>query len=599
MLLNAFIYLCAAVVSVPLAKRLGLGSVLGYLFAGIFIGPYLLNWVGDQQDVMHFAEFGVVMMLFLIGLELRLSRLWEMRKSILGLGGLQVLLTAAVITLLLFVTGLLPWQSALAIGMALALSSTAIVIQSLNERGLLKTQAGSNVFSVLLFQDIAVIPILALLPLLAVAAPAAAPTIDHHSLLDGMPIWAQVLAISAAIVAIVVGGSFLSRPLFRYIAETRQREIFTAFALLIVVAITVLMQSLGLSPALGSFLAGVVLAENEFRHELEINIEPFKGLLLGLFFITVGASIDFSLLVTQPWLIAVLVIALIVVKCLVLGLQARLFNMGLRQGLLFALALAQGGEFAFVIAGAARQFSVFDEHTANLLTLVVALSMLISPLLLVAYEGLSNRYSRKAALDEETIDNESPDIILAGYGRFGQIVGRLLAAEGYRITILDHSPSQIDLVRRFGNRVYYGDASRQDLLEAAGAAQAKLLVIAIDDADKCLDVIRTTKRYYPHLKVVARAIDRRRETFHSALALGVDALELLGVGASTAKRAGELFEQHDQEGMHLLSDLWGDDASYGVATRQRLEDLTRVLQLDQDVSDRESAGNAKGNDMPL
>jgi glutathione-regulated potassium-efflux system protein KefB len=595
MLFNAFIYLCAAVISVPIAKRLGLGSVLGYLFAGILIGPYVLQWVGEQEDVMHFAEFGVVIMLFLIGLELRLGRLWELRKSILGLGGLQVVITLGLITMLLSAGNLLPWREAIAIGMAVALSSTAIVIQSLTEKGLLKTQAGTNVFSVLLFQDIAVIPILALLPLLAIQGADTVNAGGHGSLVDSLPIWAQVIAISLAIVVIVVGGSYLSRPVFRYVAETHQSEIFTALALLIVVATTLLMQSLGLSPALGSFLAGVVLAENEFRHEIEINMAPFKGLLLGLFFITVGASIDFSLLVAQPLLILALMVSLISVKALVLALLARLFSMGYQQGMLFTLALAQGGEFAFVIASSARLFSVIEESTADILTLVVALSMLVSPLLLVAYETLFRKSSIQSSSTEDTIEDESPDIILAGYGRFGQIIGRLLTAQGFRITILDHSPSQIEMVRRFGNRVYYGDASRPDLLEAAGAREAKLLVIAIDEHDRSLDVIKTARRHFPHLKLAVRAIDRRhtyelmhlnvdcirRETFHSALKLGIDSLKLMGINDTSAERAGKLFEELDYENLKKLSQLWGDDVSYGLATRQGIEDLKQVLQADR------------------
>ncbi len=601
MLVNAFIYLCAAVISVPIAKRLGLGSVLGYLFAGILIGPYLLHWVGEQEEVMHFAEFGVVMMLFLIGLELRLGRLWELRRSILGLGGLQVVVTAGCITGLLVIFDLLPWQAALAVSMGLTLSSTAIVIQSLTERGLMKTQAGSNVFSVLLFQDIAVIPILAMLPLLAVSVPDSVNTLHSASLLTGQPIWVQVGIIVAVIGAIVVGESMLSRPIFRYIAETHQREIFTAFALLILVATTVLMQAIGLSPALGSFLAGVVLAENEFRHELETNIEPFKGLLLGLFFITVGASIDFSLLVAQPLTIIGFVLGLILVKALVLGLLARVFSMDWRQGLLFALALAQGGEFAFVIAASALQFSVFSEHVSAMLTLVVALSMLISPLLLVAYEAFLSRFSRTTTDMQDTIEDEAAEVILAGYGRFGQIIGRLLSAQGYKLTILDHSPGQIDLVRRFGNRVYYGDASRLDLLEAAGAGDAKLLVIAVELPDNCLDIVKTAQRHFPNLKIAARASDRRhayelirlgvqcirRETFHSALNLGVDALKILGVDEDAAARAGVIFEEHDEESLQELSELWGDDKSYGVATRQRLHDLKQVLERDKERADSE------------
>lgn len=597
MLVSALIYLFAAVISVPIAKRLGLGSVLGYLIAGVLIGPYVFHLVGDQTEVMHFAEFGVVMMLFLVGLELRPSRLWQMRRPILGLGGLQVILTAAIITALVFVTSDFIWQVSLAIGLTLALSSTAIVLQSLTERGLLKTQAGANSFSVLLFQDIAVIPILALLPLLAVGEVVNSAGV-HDSLISHLPIWVQVVITTATILAIILGGKYLAAPFFRFIAETRMREVFTAFALFIVVAITVLMQAIGLSPALGSFLAGVVLADNEFRHELEVDIEPFKGLLLGLFFITVGASIDFDLLFNDPIFIGLSVLALILIKIMVLALVAAFSSMGRAQGMLFTLALAQGGEFAFVLASSARQFNVFDDALVNMITVVVALSMLVSPLLLVAYEAHYTRQGPQAKPEEDTNLDSAEHVILAGYGRFGQIIGRLLIAQGYNLTILDHSPGQVDLVRRFGNKVYYGDAARSELLEAAGANEAKLLVIAVDEADKTLDIIATAQKHFPHLKILARAIDRshayaimqtkidglRRETFDSALHLGVDALQLLGKTEEDAQRAGQLFEEHDEVNMRKLAEVWGDDKQYGIAVQKGLRELSQVLQ--DDAQDR-------------
>jgi monovalent cation:proton antiporter-2 (CPA2) family protein len=593
MLISALIYLFAAVFSVPIAKRLGLGSVLGYLIAGVLIGPFVFHLVGDQTEVMHFAEFGVVMMLFLVGLELRPSRLWQMRRPILGLGGLQVILTAAMINALVLLASDFVWQVSLAIGLTLALSSTAIVLQSLTERGLLKTQAGSNSFSVLLFQDIAVIPILALLPLLAVGEVVNNAGIQE-SLISHLPIWLQIVITSGTILAIILGGKYLAAPFFRFIAEARMREVFTAFALLIVVAITVLMQAIGLSPALGSFLAGVVLADNEFRHELEVDIEPFKGLLLGLFFITVGASIDFQLLFNEPLFIGLSVVALILVKIIVLAIVAAISSMGRSQGMLFTLALAQGGEFAFVLASSARQFNVFDDALVNMLTVVVALSMLISPLLLVAYEAYFSRKGQKAAPEDDTEIKSAEHVILAGYGRFGQVIGRLLTAQGYNITILDHSPGQVDLVRRFGTKVYYGDASRRELLEAAGANEAKLLVIAVDEPVKTMAIIATAQKHFPHLKILARAIDRshlyammqtkiagmRRETFDSALHLGVDAMQLLGKTKQQALRAGKLFEKHDEANMAKLAEIWGDDKQYGLAVQKGLKDLAQVLQND-------------------
>ncbi len=596
MLTDALIYLCAAVISVPIARRLGMGSVLGYLIAGVIIGPSALKLVGEQADVMHFAEFGVVMMLFLIGLELQPSRLWELRRSILGLGGLQVLLTVVIITAgLLFVTPL-AWQTATAVGLAVALSSTAIVLQSLSEKDLLKSEAGNNAFSVLLFQDMAVIPMLAVLPLFAVFAVETSGEAHHDNLIAGFPLWLQLLITVATIAAIVFGGKYLAAPMFRFIAETRLREIFTAYALLVVVAIAVLMQAIGLSPAFGTFLAGVLLAESEFRHELEVDIEPFKGLLLGLFFITVGASIDFQLLVDAPAVIGAAVAGLILVKATVLGLLARVFNLGYQQGLLFTLALAQGGEFAFVLVSTGSQLGVFDLQIGNMLNVVVALSMLVSPLFFVAYERYFGRPTQQAATGDTGEIQPTCQVILAGFGRFGQVIGRLLSLQGYQLTILDHSPSQIDLVRRFGMSVYYGDASRTELLEAAGAADAQLLVIAVDEPDKTLQIIDAAKKRFPNLKILARAIDRRhayqliradidgfrRETFDSALHLGIQALQTLGKSEVEAGRAAAIFNKHDDQSLEELAALWGDDKSYGVAIRQRMEDLRQVLQADQD-----------------
>ena len=595
MLEIALIYLAAAIVAVPIAKRVGLGSVLGYLIAGILIGPYALGIVGDQTDVMHFAEFGVVMMLFLVGLELQPARLWKLRHSILGLGGLQVVLTAAAIFAFCYWVFTMHWQTALAIGLMLALSSTAIVLQSLEEKGWLKQEAGQNAFSVLLFQDIAIIPILALLPLLAFAPQSSSKDISD-SIIASWPVWQQVGVSVAVIAAIIAGGKYVSAPLFRYIAQTHMREIFTIFALFLVVAIALVMQSIGLSPALGTFLAGVVLAESEFRHELEADIEPFKGLLLGLFFITVGASINFELLADEFTTVIALVALLIVVKACILFALAITFNISKKQRLLFALALAQGGEFAFVLLSVTTTFSILTPEQTSLVTLVVAVSMLVAPLLLMAYEQLQKRISNSAPeFDKPEQISSAKHVIIAGYGRFGQIMGLLLHAQGYEITVLDHSPSQIELLRRFGNTVFYGDAARQELLEAAGAHTAQMLIVAIDDADKTLEIIKLAHKNYPQLKIVARAIDRRhayqllnlkvdafnRETVDSAINLAVDALELLGNNKEDAQRAGKLFRAHDRAAVLQLAELWGDDASYGVAVRQRMEDLKQVLQQDK------------------
>ena len=595
MLEIALIYLAAAIVAVPIAKRLGLGSVLGYLIAGILIGPYALGVVGDQTDVMHFAEFGVVMMLFLVGLELQPSRLWTLRHSILGLGGLQVVLSAAAIFAFCYWFFAMHWQTALAIGLMLALSSTAIVLQSLEEKGWLKQEAGQNAFSVLLFQDIAIIPILALLPLLAFAPQSSSKDISD-SIIASWPVWQQVCVSVAVIAAIIAGGKYVSAPLFRYIAQTHMREIFTIFALFLVVAIALVMQSIGLSPALGTFLAGVVLAESEFRHELEADIEPFKGLLLGLFFITVGASINFELLFNEFSTVIGLVVLLIVVKACILFALAVTFKINSKQQLLFALALAQGGEFAFVLLSVTTTLSILTPEQTSLVTLVVAVSMLIAPLLLMVYEQIQKRSSSALPeFDKPEQISTAKHVIIAGYGRFGQIMGRLLHAQGYEITVLDHSPSQIELLRRFGNTVFYGDAARQELLEAAGAHTAQMLVIAIDNPDKTIEIIKLAHKNYPQLKIVARAIDRRhayqllnlkvdafnRETVDSAINLAVEALELLGNTKQDAERAGKLFRDHDRAAVLQLAALWGDDASYGVAVRQRMEDLKQVLQQDK------------------
>jgi len=602
MLEMAVIYLAAAIVAVPIAKRLGLGSVLGYLIAGIIIGPFAFGLVGDQTDVMHFAEFGVVMMLFLVGLELQPSRLWKLRHSIMGLGGLQVLLTSSLFFAIGYFLLNLRWETSLAIGLMLALSSTAIVLQTLTEKGWIKQEAGQNAFSVLLFQDIAVIPILALLPLLAFSEMGNVDIASSHgNLIEHFPVYAQVLISLATIAAIIFSGKYISTPLFRYIAETRLRELFTLFALFLVIVIAVIMQKIGLSSALGTFLAGVVLAESEFRHELEVDIEPFKGLLLGLFFITVGASIDFPLLIAQFSNVMIFVVGLIVIKALVLYTLAYVFKIKSKQQLLFTLALAQGGEFAFVLLSLTSTLQILSVEQTKLTTLVVAISMLMAPLLLMFYEKVINRENNsQKSFDKPEQIEATKNVIIAGYGRFGQVIGRLLTAQGYHLSILDHSPSQIELLKRFGNKVFYGDAARLDLLTASGANEAQLLVIAIDDADKILQIATLAKKHYPHLKIAARAVDRRhayqlmhlgietfkRETFDSALNLGVEALTLLGNDLADAKRAGDIFAKHDNESLTALADLWGDDHSYGIAVKQRIEDLKQVLNNDKLEQDR-------------
>jgi glutathione-regulated potassium-efflux system ancillary protein KefC len=592
LLLGAFVYLAAAVIAAPLATRLGLGSVLGYLVAGMVIGPSALGLVGREgADVMHFAEFGVVVMLFLVGLELQPSKLWALRRPIIGLGGLQVVLTALALGLGAFALGF-SWQSSLATGLILAMSSTAIVLQSLSERGLLKTSAGQSSFSVLLFQDIAVIPILALLPLLA-----AAKAHDDHgaSLIGDLSGWAQTLAVLAAVAIIVLAGRFLMRPLFRLVADTGSREVFVGLALLIVVGIALMMQLVGLSAALGTFLAGVVLAESEYRHELEMDLEPFKGLLLAVFFIAVGAGIDFSLLLGQPVLILGLVLGFILVKLSVLLLLARLFAMNGADSARFSFSLAQGGEFAFVLISFAAGLALLAPEQSSLLVAVVALSMAAAPLLMIFDQRVVQpRFAAKAAERESDRIEETGTVIIAGHGRFGMTVGRLLQASGIRAVVLDHDAEQIEALRKFGFKVYYGDASRHDLLEAAGAAEAKALVIAIDDREKALDIVETARRHFPDLQILARAFDRvhayrlinagvedvHREVFSSSVDMGEKLLVRLGVHPFEAHRAARRFKSHDEELIRRAAKHIDDTQRLIDIARQGREEIERVLATD-------------------
>jgi len=603
LLFQAFIYLFAAVISVTIAKRLGLGSVLGYILAGVIIGPFALKFVGTETgEVMHFAEFGVVLMLFLIGLELQPSRLWKLKGPIVGLGGLQVLTTAVVIGAIAYTLDF-GWRISLAIGLILALSSTAIVLQTLSEKGLMNSEGGRSSFSVLLFQDIAVIPMLALIPLLAMSG-AGFSSLEieaghAQSPVETLSGWQQALIVTALIATIIVAGRFLARYAFRFIAETRLREIFTAFALFLVIGIALSMQLVGLSPALGTFLAGVVLAESEYRHELESNIEPFKGLLLGLFFISVGASINFSLFTQEPYLILGLVAALVAVKLVILFVLGVVFKMNMSQNFLFSFSLAQGGEFGFVLFSFATQNNVIPAEISGTLILVIALSMALTPLVMILNEKLIQpRFQdlgEKRKPDE--IDEKNP-VIIAGFGRFGQIVGRLLHASNIGTTVLDHKPSQIDMVRRFGYKVFYGDASRLELLNSAGAGEAKLFVLAVDDKDKAIEIAKTLRKHFPGLKIIARSFDRRhsydlmkvgvdvvkRETFGSALELGESALRMLGFHGYQAHRAALTFKHHDEKHLTELYEVLesGDEKTFIEETKQKNQDLIELLRSDQE-----------------
>jgi glutathione-regulated potassium-efflux system ancillary protein KefC len=607
---QAVIYLAAAVISVPIAKKLGLGSVLGYLLAGILIGPYVLKLVGAEgSDVMHFAEFGVVMMLFLIGLELKPSVLWKLRKSIFGLGTLQMVMTALLIGGIAMALGM-NFPQSVTIGLILALSSTAIVLQSLAEKGMLKNQAGQTSFSVLLFQDIAVIPILAILPLMAnqvqlSSLEAKHVTESHESLVAGLQGWQQLLLILAVVAGIIIIGKFLARYIFRFIAGSKLREIFTAAALLMVVAIAVAMNQVGLSPALGTFLAGVVLADNEYRHELETDIEPFKGLLLGLFFIAVGASINFSLLFEKPLIILAALVTLVIVKLLVLLFLGRLFGLKSGNEMLFAFALAQTGEFAFVLLSFSGQNAILDPETNGILLIVVALSMLITPLLLIVNDKLVQPLMIRKENEQEAdeIDEQDNPVIIAGFGRFGVVVGRFLKANGIRATILDNNPENIQVLRKFGFKVFYGDASRHDLLRTAGAASAKVIVLAMDDQEKITGIAQHIKSTYPNLKILSRSVDirhsfeledikvngQRRETYDSSLALGAMALHELGFGKYQSHRLARSFMHHDFAIMKELHKLWKEDSGrYVMEARKFSEQLENILLAEQNVSIHES-----------
>jgi monovalent cation:proton antiporter-2 (CPA2) family protein len=591
LLFQAFIYLLAAVATVPIAKQLGLGSVLGYLLAGVIIGPHLLGLVGHSGGgVMHVAEYGVVMMLFLVGLELRPNLLWRLRGPIIGTGGAQVILTTLVFAGLALAFGF-RIQVALAIGMIFSASSTAIALQTLTEKKLLNSKGGQTSFSVLLFQDLAVIPILAILPLLAMSGAAVSSSSMH-----GAP-WHRALLVVGVVAAIVGGGRFLIRPVFRYLASIRLQEIFTAAALLLVVGIALAMEIVGLSPALGTFLAGVVLAESEYRHELESDIEPFKGLLLGLFFISVGSSIDLPLVQYQPLTMLGLVLGLLIVKFLVLFLIGKLTRLEKSQNFTFAFALAQGGEFAFVLISFAAQNQVIDTRIANLLVATVALSMVMAPFLFTINERLVQPMFSSQLNDREAdeIDEKDNPVILAGFGRFGHIVGRVLNLQGVKTTVLDLDAEQVELVRKLGVKVFYGDASRLELLHAAGADKAKLLIVAINDEEKSLLIIETAQKHFPNLKILVRAAGRDhayrllshgvenifRETLGSSLDLSVAALRMLGFRAYEAQRAAKAFRIYDEQTVRELAPYSEDQSKLIAEAKERIRSMEELFEMER------------------
>jgi CPA2 family monovalent cation:H+ antiporter-2 len=600
-----FTLFLAGVIAVPLASRFGLGSVLGYLIAGIAIGP-ILQWAGvDVVALQHFTEFGVVMMLFIIGLEMQPKLLWEMRARIFVMGGLQVSVTTVAVMGVAMLFGL-SWTIALAIGLVFALSSTAIVTQTLNEKGLMKSDGGQASFSVLLFQDIAVIPMLALIPLLAL------PELMHHgddhgdghgaeginlNMVENLAGWQTALVTLAAIALVILAGRYLTDPIFRYVARARLRELFVSTALMMVVGIALLMTMVGLSPALGTFLAGVVMANSTYRHELESDIAPFKGIFLGVFFITVGASIDFALLSANLVLIVGLTLGLIILKCVVLLGVARAFKLEGGDKWLIGLGLAQAGEFGFVLVSFTVANAVIPSDVADLLLLVVALSMLLTPALFILYDKvIAPRYSRLQTQEADEISSDAK-IIIAGHGRFGGIVNRTLQAADFETTVVDYSQDQLEMLRRFGLNVYYGDATRPDLLHAAGIDEAKVLVIAIDEKEAITELTRHVVEHHPHVHIVARAIDRWhvydlweagcrdiiRETYDSSIRASRSTFEALGFSRDKATNIVSAFEDFDRETMIKMADAYGkgnhleDGSDYANIVRDNLANWEQGL----------------------
>ncbi len=608
LLFQATVYLAAAVIAVPLAARLGLGSVLGYLAAGLFIGP-VMGVVGNTEDVRHFAEFGVVMMLFLIGLELEPRALWDMRHRVLGLGVMQVVVTTAII----YYCAILLGQArapALAIGFVFALSSTAIVLQTLKEKDLLRTGGGRSMFSVLLTQDIAVIPMLILLPLLAspmmphFGSDGSVGQADDHtgahdhgmghslSLVEGLPGWGATLVTLAAIAVVILAGMFLTRPLFRFIHGSRLREMHTAFALLIVIGIAFLMTLVGLSPALGTFLAGVLLANSEFRHELESDLEPFKGLLLGLFFITVGAGMDVAGFFREPFILLGLTIAMMLAKGVVLYVLGTVFGIRGRDRWLFTLGLAQAGEFGFVLLSFSVQQQVLPDPLAQKLLTVTALSMLLTPLFFILYDRLGKRTEEGTAPDHDEVDPQGP-IIIAGVGRFGQTVNRMVQMSGFHTTVLDHDLKTIQLMRRFGLKGFFGDPTRPEVLRAAGLMEASVLVVALDDRSATTKLVSYARRVRPDLHIVARARDRThvyelfgsgaddivREVFDSSLRAARYVLENAGVSDFEASALERTYFDYDRAAVRKLAEVWDPK----IPIEKNPEYMARAKELDAEL----------------
>ncbi|MEN4770809.1 glutathione-regulated potassium-efflux system protein KefB [Duffyella gerundensis] len=571
------LYLFAAVVAVPIAARLGIGAVLGYLLAGIAIGPWGLGFISDVQEILHFSELGVVFLMFIIGLELNPSKLWQLRRSIFGVGAAQVLVSAAILGALLYLSQF-SWQAAVIGGLGLAMSSTAMALQLMRDKGMNRNESGQLGFSVLLFQDLAVIPALALVPLLAGT--------DSGSI-DWMKVGMKVLAFAG----MLIGGRYLLRPILRYIAASGVREVFTAAALLLVLGSALFMEALGLSMALGTFIAGILLAESEYRHELEVAIEPFKGLLLGLFFISVGMALNLGVLYTHIVAILVGVLVLVAVKIAVLYLLSRIYGLRSLERMQFAGVLSQGGEFAFVLFSAASSTKLFSGDQLPLLVVTVTLSMMTTPLLMQAIDKiLTRRINDGEDHDEKPfVDDDQPQVIVVGFGRFGQVVARLLMANQKRITVLERDISAVSLMRKYGYKVYYGDATELELLRAAGAANAQSVVITCNDPEDSMTIVHLCQQHFPHLQILARARGRveahellqagvtqfSRETFSSALELGRKTLMTLGMHPHQAHRAQQHFRRLDMRMLRELMPNHADSAQISRVkeARRELEDI--------------------------
>ena len=585
MTLDLIVYLAAAVIAVPLAKRLGLGSVLGYLIAGCAIGPSGLGLISDIESIGQVSEFGVVLMLFLIGLELDLDELWKLRGAVFIGGGAQIGLTGGLLSAGLALLGL-PWPPALIAGFALAMSSTAIGMQVMGERNMIATPAGRTAFAILLFQDIAAIPLIAVIPLVAQLMGLGKHAADR-------PVWLSAAIAVSAIACVVVAGRYLVKPVLRIVAKADVREVFTAFALLLVVGIAELMSYAGLSMALGAFIAGVLLASSEYRRALETDIEPFKGLLLGLFFIGVGMSIAFDEVFARPGLLVALVAGLVAIKFLVLVAIAKPLGVPRRERLAFGGLLGQGGEFAFVVFSVASASRVLDGEWIPLLTAAVAISMAATPIVLIVADRLVARIARRER-DADVIDERAP-VIIAGFGRYGQIVARMLTGSGYPVIVLDHDPDQIELLRRFGTKVFYGDATRLDLLRAAGARDAALLVIAIDDVDDSMQLARAATEAFPNLRILARARNVRhwlelreigiehveRETFESALRTARSALEVMGIRPFEGRRIADRFRRSTIQTLEDMLPEFRDEQKFVARARSGRDELEKMLSDDR------------------